>query len=304
MKNVSVFRHLPDGRGCAVFPYHISLEGMEKLVLCRDECDYDAFVKIIAVSVRRKNGIVVTYVVMSNHCHVVVLAESFDVAMSAGSEIKRIYSMYFSRKYGLKEAMTASDVDVQLVDSPGYLRNVLAYNARNLMDIGRNPDEYKWAGHGAMFKKAGTRIPERRVSELTTRESVRIMRTNMSLADTGWTLNEDNELMPESFCDRAYFEAAFNGSQAYYCKCVGLVNVSEMQYRLIEAPRTGTNDSEFLKSINEISARWFEKGVMSLSIYQKSRLLPYVYHTMRTSIPQLARCFGMSREEVRRLLRK
>ena len=190
------------------------------------------------------------------------------------------------------------------MDLPLVSINVLAYNARNLMDIGLNPDEYKWTGHRAMFKRRDALMPGRIVSELTTRESVKIMHTNMSLVDTGWVLNEDDELKPESFCDRAYFEAAFNGSLAYYCKCVGMVNIGEVQYRLIEAPRTGICDSEFLKSINEISARWFEKDIMSLSVYQKSRLLPYVYHTMKTSIPQLARCFGLSREEVRRMLRK
>ena len=45
------------------------------------------------------------------------------------------------------------------------------------------------------------------------------------------------------------------------------------------------NDNEFLKSINETSVRWFGKEAIALSPYQKSRLLPYVYHTMKTSIP-------------------
>ena len=304
MKNVSVFRCLPDGRNCVVFPYHISLEGMEKLVLCRDESDYDTFVKVIAVCTKRKNGIVVTYVVMSNHCHVIVLANSFEVAMSVGTEIKRIYSMYFGRKYHIRETMAATDVNVQLIDSASYLRNALAYNAKNLMDIGINPDEYKWTGHRAMFKNACKTPSGMNISDLTTRESERIMHTNVSLADTGWLLNDYDELMPESFCDRDYFESAFNGNLSYYCKCVGLVNVSEMQYRLIESPRTGVNDNEFLKSINETSVRWFGKEAIALSPYQKSRLLPYVYHTMKTSIPQLARCLGLSKEEVRRLLQK
>ena len=57
MKDLSVFRHLPDRRDCAMFPYHISLEGLERLVLCRVESDYDAFVIVIEVSVRRKIGI-------------------------------------------------------------------------------------------------------------------------------------------------------------------------------------------------------------------------------------------------------
>lgn len=62
------------------------------------------------------------------------------------------------------------------------------------------------------------------------------------------------------------------------------------------------DESEFLKSINETSMRWFGKESIALSPYQKSRLLPYVYHTMKTSVPQLARCLGLSKVEVRKLL--
>lgn len=304
MKNLSVIRRLPDGRNCVVSPYHISMEGMEKLVLCRDDSDYDVYVKNIAVSARRKNSVVVTYAVMSNHSHIVVLSRSFDEAYSVGREIKRIYSMYFSRKYCAKSSMAYTDVNVQAIDSVFYLRNALAYNARNIMDIGLNPDEYQWSGHRAMFAKSGRYHPVRPVSELTSRESERIMHTNMPLHDTGWVLNENFGLEPSCFCDRDYFESAFNGSQSFYYKCVGMVNVSEMQYKIVEAPRVGMNDTEFLKCINEQAMRWFEKDVMSLSKYQKSRLLPYVYRTMKTSLPQMARCFGLSKEEVRVLLKR
>ena len=46
MKRI-VSRMLPDGTICNVQPFHVSMEGMEKAVLCRDAADYDAFVKII-----------------------------------------------------------------------------------------------------------------------------------------------------------------------------------------------------------------------------------------------------------------
>ena len=53
------FRTLPDGSVRKVFPYHISLEGMAQLVLCRDDDDYDVMVKYIFICARRKNVIVV-----------------------------------------------------------------------------------------------------------------------------------------------------------------------------------------------------------------------------------------------------
>ena len=89
MKRI-VSRVLPDGSIRYVQPYHVCLEGLECAVLCRDDDDYDAFVKIIAVASRRKNVIVVIYTVVSNHSHVTVLASCQEDADAYGEEVKRI----------------------------------------------------------------------------------------------------------------------------------------------------------------------------------------------------------------------
>ena len=60
------------------------MEGMKTAVLCRDDDDYDALVKIICVCARRKNVIIVVYAVVSNHCHAAVLAASQEAADSFG----------------------------------------------------------------------------------------------------------------------------------------------------------------------------------------------------------------------------
>ena len=50
------------------------MKGLESLILYRDDDDYDAMVKILCLCARRKNVIVIIYTVVSNHCHVAVLA--------------------------------------------------------------------------------------------------------------------------------------------------------------------------------------------------------------------------------------
>ena len=97
-----VSRRMPDGIVRLVQPFHISMEGLEKEVLCRDDEDYDAFVKIICVSAERKNVIVIIYAVVSNHCHVAILAADQTASDRFGDEVKRIYSMWFNKKYGKK----------------------------------------------------------------------------------------------------------------------------------------------------------------------------------------------------------
>lgn len=46
-------RTLPDGSVCKVYPFHISLEGMEELIPCRDDEDYDVMEKYIFLCARR-----------------------------------------------------------------------------------------------------------------------------------------------------------------------------------------------------------------------------------------------------------
>ena len=62
-----VTHELPDGSIRQLYPFHISMEGLETAILCRDDMDYDAMVKILCIAARRKNVIVVIYAVVSNH---------------------------------------------------------------------------------------------------------------------------------------------------------------------------------------------------------------------------------------------
>ena len=149
--NRTVLRQMPDGSVRYVQPYHVSMEGQETVVLCRDEEDYDAMVKIISVCARRKNVIVIIYAVVSNHSHVAILAICQEDADAFSEEIKRMYSMWFSRKYGRTGIMRTVDVKALLLDSDWYTRNALAYVPRNALDNGCNVDEYPWSGYKAMF---------------------------------------------------------------------------------------------------------------------------------------------------------
>ncbi|MBQ1623274.1 MAG: hypothetical protein II097_01790, partial [Bacteroidales bacterium] len=77
-----VSRKLPDGSIRHVQPFHISMEGLEKTILCRDEQDYDAMVKILCVCARRRNVLIIVYAVVSNHSHVAVLATGHSEAFA------------------------------------------------------------------------------------------------------------------------------------------------------------------------------------------------------------------------------
>lgn len=299
----AVLRKMPNGSTCKVFPFHVSFEGLEKNIICRDDEDCDLLVKTIAVCSRRKNVIVIIYAVVSNHAHIAVLAKYYNDAKAYGEEVKRVYSMYFQRKYGEAKSLKETDIDVQILDTDWYLRNALAYIPRNAFDNGaKNISDYKWTGFRAFFRNKQNQSNLKKVADMSFREWRAIFHTGDDLSDTSWLLNKDCEIEPFSFCDTDYLEQSFGGDESFYYKCVGTVNVPEMTQKLVVSPRIMKTDAEFMKELEFISDKWFNTNVGNLAESQKARLLPYVFRSSKTSVAQLARAFGMDREKIRILL--
>ena len=300
----SVFRTLPNGRVLLVQPFHVSLEGLESAIICRDEEDYDVVEKILCVCSKRKNVIIIIHAIVSNHAHIATLAENLTAAQAYAEEVKRMIAMWARKKYGEKNLMKGVDAKAIGLDNNWHIRNALAYIPRNALDNGYNVNEYRWSGYRAMFHP-GTKPedgPFRRVASLSKREREAILHTCDKLENVDWLLDQYNHLVPESFCDSAYLEQVFEGDQAYFLKTIGGQNSAEMKHQLSDQPRTMMPDSEFFKSVNDISLRWFQMGLGDISFEKKIRLLPYVKKTMKTSVSQLARVFGLTREQVSSIL--
>lgn len=296
-----VQKQLPDGTIMYCQPFHISMEGMETAVLCRDDEDYDVMVKIICVSAKRKNVIVVIYAVVSNHCHVAVLAVTQEDAEAYGYELKRMYSMWFSRKYGEKGTMRGVDVKALPLETDWHVRNSLAYIPRNALDNGCNVNEYKWSGFRGMFggdKGEGFYS----VNSLSRREREEIMHTGDNLRNVPWKLDQNWCIVPSSFCDSGYLEQAFERDQAYFMRVLGGMNPAEMKHVFVDAPRRMRTDGEVFKSVQDISMRWYQIGITDLSEERKIRLIVYVMRVMKTSIPQMSRVFGLSRDRIAKIL--
>ena len=300
MQRVAI-RTLPNGTLCKVYPYHICIKGLEQAVLCRDPEDYDAMVKVICVSAWRKNVIVVIYGVVSNHCHVAILAATQKEADAYAHDLKKVYSMWFSKKYQERNILHRIDVRALSLDNDWYVRNVLAYIPRNALDNGCNVHEYKWSGYRAMFSQVplDEMTP---VASLSRRACRAALHTGDELTGVPWLLNEAGELEARSFCDYRYLEQAFNEDPAFFLKTIGSQNTAQMKYDLEEKPYQMVTDAEMLKVVEETSLRWFEAKPADISTDRKARVLSYLYHSRKTTVAQLARVLQMPRDQIARLL--
>ena len=247
MKRI-VYRKLPDGSFQYVQPFHVSLEGLEKAVICRDETDYDAITKTLCICAWRKNVIIIIYAVVSNHSHAAILALNQADADGYAMELKRMTGMWIRKRYNQKEIMKHVDAKAISMDTEWYVRNALAYIPRNALDNGCPVNEYPWSGYRAMFCNGNRGTgPFRRVADLKKREKAQLMHTCDNLSEVSWLLDEKGHLGPFSFCDYVYLEQAFEGDQSFFLRTIGSLNPAEMYHKLIESPRIMVTDGEFLK---------------------------------------------------------
>lgn len=286
-----------------VSPFHVSLEGLESATICRDEEDYDVMVKNIFLCARRRNVIVIIYAVVSNHAHIAVLGKDLISTKRFSDHLKQVQSMWLHRKYGDEKILFRKKADISIIDTVQYARNVLAYIPRNALDNGaKNIYEYKWTGFRAMFSENTPSPGMIHVKSLSTREIARYLHTGDRLSDVGWYLNADGTLDPEGACDSNYLESVFNHDQTFFLRAIGSVNSSEMNYQSFVAKSRKMNDAEFLNTVNELSREWYHKDARDLPPEGKARFIEYLKKKYFLSVPQVARCLNMKREDVSVLL--
>lgn len=297
-----VTRTLPNGSFRKVYPFHISLEGLESELLCRDDEDYDHLEKSFYISCWKNNCIPIMQIAMSNHGHSCILSTDLEQAQRTGELTKKRQSQYLSWKYQEKGILRRSDINVQYLDSDWYVRNALAYIPRNAQDANCRIEDYKWSSYRGMFLQGKSPNARRRVADLSERERNALFRTHQDLSNVPWLLNADGAVEPASACDWGYLESAFNNDQAFFLKTIGMVNCAEMQQKLIMNGRIRQTDNEMLSIISNLADKWFHTDVLHLTPEMKARILPYLYRGYHTSVPQLARCLRLSRAIVARLI--
>ena len=297
-----VERTLPDGRVAKVYPFHISLEGMESILLCRDDVDYDHLQKSFYLAAWDCNTLVIIDIAMSTHGHCAVLAQTWEDAFRTGEYVKKRQAQYLAYKYGDRNVLARTRISVQYLDSDRYVRNALAYIVRNAADTGCRIEDYRWSSYRGMFVEGKAVSACRCVSALSRREKEALMRTHKDLRQVPWLLDAEDRVEPVSVCDYAYLESAFLGDQAYFLRMIGSVNPAEMRQKLVLNARVWQADSAFLVSVADVCENWFHKEIPELTLAQKKRLLPYLFRSFRTSVAQLARCIRLAPDEVRQAL--
>lgn len=290
---------LPDGSVSTVYPFHVCSEGHIDRVLCRDEEDFRVAFNFIPICARRSNVIVVSDCVLSSHMHSGLLARCYEDAVCFGNSYKQSYSKYYTNRYD-ENCSIYQRVDTRpvYIEDDNYLRNVLCYIPRNALDMGIAVDQYEWSSYRSMFSCGRSERKCFPISSLTTRQTRDMFKTGDCLGDTNWLISGSGIIEPVSYCDWRYAEAAFYDDPKFFLRKLGTTDDELMEQLMVKDQQRMKPLDELIKLAEERSRNRFSKSLSQLSFTQKIPLVKAMYYSIHTSPKQLARCFGVEKDQI------
>lgn len=295
---------LPDGSLAHVTPYHFCTKGEESKILFRDSEDFRVAHNFIPICAHRANVTVAADCVLGSHVHCGILARNYADAVKFSNSYKISTSMFLVSKYGSEHGCSFREIESKPlpVDSFRYFRNMVCYILKNALDMGEAVDAYCWSSFRSLFRNGRIPVTTTAVKNLKYREARACLKSRIAFDKVPWLLNSSGVIEPASYCDWKYVERLFRNDQSFFLKCLGMTDNAQMDQLLVINPTAFLSCEELLKEIEQRSHQRYGKPVLDLTVAQKIPLIKSVFFSFRTSKSQLARCFGLKKEEVARIL--
>ena len=284
--------------------YHVCTNGLEQITLLKDDEDYKAAWNYLALSAWKTGALIIVFIIMSNHIHEILVCRDAAHADKTIKLFKKMLSLYLKNKYGLTKPLHRTKDCISLIDTVRYLKNCIAYILRNAVcaRICVKPEDYPWSSYASCFSCNGKEkaLP---VALLTFSQKRRILKTGLDLSTCPFRIGEEGLITLESFVRSDIVERAYGHSGKSFLYYLGCCNDAKMEYELTLQPLMHVNDHDMNETVTKYVAHRFRgKSISELTSAEKCSILKPLFFNNRTSIPQLSRILGMSRQIIQRIL--
>lgn len=279
--------------------FMITTNHLTEKILFRDRADFVAGMNFIAIVSFLTGVNVLSFVLMSNHIHIVIEGSRGD-ALKLINLFKKYYSAYYQRKYGGKDFLRRLKVDIRALRlEDESVQRAIAYVEMNPVaaNICASSSMYQW-GTGRTFFNIS---PEkgRRLDSYSAYAKHRLLKSRAQLPGD-YIVGEDGYILPRSFVKVQFVESVFRTPKTYI---YFLNNSSKARTRLEKAPTPSFRDQIILSAGQDLLHSLFRATSMQdLSNQQKAELIRQLRLRLSADISQICRVFGFSPEEAANLL--
>jgi len=262
----------------------------------KDEEDFKVAMNIIAVLSTMTGLKIISFILMSNHVHFVLGCEK-SVAIEFIRRFKKMYSQYYSHKYGSCELLRENGVDTKpiMINDESFERAV-AYVQMNCVaaNICLHPSGYPW-GTGDCFFSSSTHFG-RKVGELSGRARMKLLHSKLPVPND-YIINDRGFVSPESYVPVIFVESVFRTPK----RMNWFLNNSSKAKKVNEAP--SFNDQLITTAVRDLSISLFRKNSFrDLDESQQAELLRQIRYRFSSDPAQMARVCGVTYDKVCSLL--
>ena len=306
--------------------YLVTTEHLEDGLWFRDDEDFITGMNYVAIQAAlAPEVIVLVFILMSNHVHFVLYGTRQEVDAFVNN-FKGRFSLYLSRKYGIKEFLRRNKLDIKEISEAAAeaLERAMAYVQMNCVaaNICLYPGQYPWGTGNTFFQVAwdgmtlGSGVPQSRISgfrypvtkyrrlgDLSGRERKRLLHSGAALIlPDEWLLSETGFVLPESYVDVNHVESIFRSPK----RMQYFLNSSSKARKRLEAEDENLpafRDQVILGAMPDLLQSLFQKPAFgALSTKEQAETLRQLRFRFSAGMHQAARVCGITYAEAARLL--
>ncbi len=279
----------------------VTTDHLEEDLWFRDDEDFRVGMNLVAVQAACCPDVVVlAFILMSNHVHFVLSGSRWAVEAFV-QQFKHRYSIYYSRRWGIREFLRLNGVDFKEIpyedEAP---ERAIAYVQMNCVaaNICSHPSQYLYGTGDAFFSQKKVTGP--RLGELSARARARLLHTYEALP-LKWHLGPEGFIPPYEYVDVGAVEALFRVPKRmnYF-----LTSSSKARKRLeSEEHLPAFRDQIILAALPDLCRSLFGKDMFQeLLQEERTELMRQIRFRFSADVNQIARVCGLSYAEAARMI--
>ncbi len=130
-------------------PVHAIQRGNNRQAIFFDDADYKAYLNWLKIAADKYNCKIHSYVLMTNHVHLLVTPETSEGLSRLFQYVGRFYVSYINKTYGRTGTLWEGRYKSNIVEDEYYLLNCSRYIELNPVRAGmvKSPDRYCWSSY-------------------------------------------------------------------------------------------------------------------------------------------------------------
>ena len=134
----------------AGYPHHIILRGNNRQAIFMDSADFQRMLALLQNHAKEQGVQVHSYVLMSNHLHLLLTPLQNDSLPKMMQAVGRSYVLYFNKRHGRSGTLWEGRYRSSLIQTERYFLACMAYIDLNPVRAGMAAQaaDYLWSSHG------------------------------------------------------------------------------------------------------------------------------------------------------------